>query len=59
LRCLRTRDWCAGRGVEFVSLTAMLRDRVVEGFPVYFTYHARWTDEGHAAVAAHLATSLW
>ena len=53
------RDWCVEQGVEFVSLTKVLRDRVAAGVPVYFTYDAHWTEEGHAAVAAHLAASLW
>jgi hypothetical protein len=51
-------DWCAERGIEFVSLTAMLRDRVADGVPVYFTYDAHWTEEGHAAVSAHFARVL-
>jgi hypothetical protein len=52
------RDWCVDRGVEFVSLTEVLREHVAEGVPTYFTYDPHWSDEGHAAVAAHLATTL-
>jgi len=52
------RDWCAGPGVDFVSLTKVLRERTAEGVPTYFTYDPHWSDEGHAAVAAHLATTL-
>ena len=51
-------DWCTEQGIEFVSLTAVLRERVAEGVPVYFTYDAHWTEEGHVAVAAHLAALL-
>jgi hypothetical protein len=53
------RDWCAGRGVDFVSLTALLRERIAEGVPAYFTYDPHWSDEGHAAVAVHLAATLF
>ena len=53
------REWCSGRGVEFVSLTKVLRERIAEGVPAYFTYDPHWTDEGHAAVATHLATALF
>lgn len=52
------RDWCAAQGVEFRSLTPVLRARMAEGVPVFFTYDPHWTEEGHAAVAAHLAESL-
>jgi len=52
------RDWCAAQGVDFVSLTPVLRARMAEGIPVFFTYDPHWTDEGHAAVAAHLADFL-
>ena len=53
------RDWCAGRGVGFVSLTKVLRERIAEGVPAYFTYDPHWSDEGHVAVATHLATILF
>lgn len=52
------RDWCAAQGVEFRSLTPVLRARMAEGVPVFFTYDPHWTEEGHAVVAAHLAASL-
>ena len=52
------RDWCAERGVEFISLTNVLRERIADGVPAYFTYDPHWTDEGHAAVATHLAPTL-
>jgi hypothetical protein len=52
------RDWCVAQGVDFVSLTPVLRARMAEGVPVFFTYDPHWTEEGHAVVAAHLAESL-
>ncbi len=52
------RDWCAARGIDFISLTTPLRERVAAGVPVYFTYDQHWTEQGHAAVAAILAASL-
>jgi hypothetical protein len=54
----RLRDWCADRGVAFVSLTAALRDAMGRGIPVYFTYDPHWTEQGHRVVAEHLADSL-
>jgi hypothetical protein len=54
----RLRDWCAENGVEFVSLTAPLRDALGRGVPVYFTYDPHWTEQGHAVVAGHLASIL-
>ncbi len=52
------RDWCAAQGVDFVSLTPVLRARMAEGVPVFFTYDPHWTEAGHAVVAARLAESL-
>ena len=47
--------WCAAQGVEFLPLTASLRDAIGRGIPVYFTYDPHWTEQGHAVVAAHIA----
>lgn len=52
------RDWCAAERIEFVSLTAPLRERMAQGDPVYFTYDPHWTERGHLAVADHLAAYL-
>jgi hypothetical protein len=49
-------DWCAATGIEFVSLTAPLREAMAQGVPVYFTYDPHWSEQGHAVAARHLAT---
>jgi hypothetical protein len=50
--------WCAAQGIEFVALTAPLREAMAAGIPVYFTYDPHWTEQGHAVVASYLAQRL-
>lgn len=52
------RDWCAARGIPFVSTTATLREAVASGIPAYFTFDPHWTAEGHAVVARRLEEAL-
>ena len=47
-----TADLCRTEGIHFVSLTAALRDQLLRGRQVYFTYDQHWTPEGHQVVAA-------
>ena len=52
------REFCARHGVEFVSPTRALRERMAAGVPVYFTYDQHWTRLGHEVVAEVLAAHL-
>jgi hypothetical protein len=52
------RVWCSEHGVEFVSATQALRERVARGEQAYFTYDQHWTELGHEAVAELLAGTL-
>lgn len=49
-----TADLCRSEGIHFVSLTAALREGLLRGRQVYFTYDQHWTPEGHQVVAAEL-----
>jgi hypothetical protein len=51
-------DYCRGKGIEFVSLTAPLQEAMRAGKRVYFTYDQHWSPEGHALAAEHLATRI-
>jgi len=44
-------EFCRTEGIEFVSLTARLREGLAQGRPLYYTYDQHWTPEGHEAVA--------
>ena len=52
------RAWCQGRGIELLSATELLRQRMAAGEQVYFTYDQHWTELGHAAVGEWLALAL-
>ena len=43
--------WCRGQSIPFLSLTAALREAVIEGRQVYYTYDQHWTPDGHEVVA--------
>jgi hypothetical protein len=51
-------DFCRGKGIEFVSLTAPLREAMLAGKRAYFTYDQHWSPEGHAIVAERLAARI-
>jgi hypothetical protein len=51
-------DYCRARGIEFVSLTAPLREAMLAGKRAYFTYDQHWSPEGHAIVAERLAARI-
>lgn len=44
-------DWCRREEIPFVGLTAALREAVLQGKQVYFTYDQHWTPDGHEVVA--------
>mgnify|MGYP000652970109 CR=1 FL=1 len=52
------RRWCESSGVEFVSLTGPLRESVVRGEQVYYTYDQHWTPLGHDLAARVLAEAF-
>jgi hypothetical protein len=65
--CLAWRPWdlesrfarlCADEGIEFVSLTALMRDAARAGDLLYVPDDSHWNAAGHAFVARQLA-SIW
>jgi hypothetical protein len=51
-------DFCRDKGIEFISLTAPLREAMLAGKRVYFTYDQHWSPEGHALAAEVLAARI-
>ena len=45
------RELCESEGIEFISTTDILRERMTRGVQVYYTYDQHWTRWGHLAVA--------
>lgn len=52
------REWCERREVPFISLTPAMREAVVAGEQVYFTYDQHWSPTGHAVAARQIRTAL-
>jgi hypothetical protein len=52
------RAFCESQGIEFVSVTRMLREHVARGDQVLYTYDAHWTPAGQKAVGEVLAAYL-
>jgi hypothetical protein len=52
------REFCLAEGIEFVSMTSMLRERVARGEQVYFSYDGHWSPSGQRAVGTALAQHL-
>ncbi len=53
-----TADFCRKQAIEFVSLTDILRQQILAGRWVYFTYDQHWSPEGHRIVADFLADKI-
>ncbi len=51
-------DFCRRKGVEFISLTGPLREAMLAGKRVYFTYDQHISPEGHRIVAQVLAKTI-
>ena len=51
-------ELCRREGVDFVSLTAALREATVRGQQAYYSYDQHWTPEGHKIVAETIADHL-
>ena len=45
------QDWCRREGIPFLALTEALREAVLEGTQVFYTYDQHWTPDGHRVVA--------
>jgi hypothetical protein len=52
------KHWCKKTGVECVSTTLPLREAVLAGRQVYYTYDQHWTPEGNDVVAQVLSDYL-
>jgi hypothetical protein len=52
------REFCESEGIELISTTDVLRERMAQGAQVYYTYDQHWTKWGHAAVAEVIAEYL-
>ncbi len=52
------KDFCRAESIEFLSLTAPLREAISRGKQAYFTYDQHWTPIGHEIVANALSTYL-
>ena len=51
-------EFCESKGIELISTTDVLRERMAQGVQVYYTYDQHWTKWGHAAVAEVIAKYL-
>lgn len=51
-------NWCKETGTECVSTTLALREAIVAGRQVYYTYDQHWTPEGNKVTASVLANYL-
>ena len=52
------KSWCKEAGAECVSTTLALREAVLAGRQVYYTYDQHWTPEGNKVTAEVLASYL-
>ena len=52
------KQFCDEQEIPFVSLTQILREKMLEGTRAYFTYDQHWSPEGHQVVADYLAKTL-
>lgn len=52
------RELSESEGVELISTTDVLQERMAQGVQVYYTYDQHWTRWGHAAVAEVIAEHL-
>jgi len=52
------RQFCAEKGIPFLSLTEPLRQKTQEGVRTYYTYDQHWTPDGHAAIAEYLSEHI-
>jgi lysophospholipase L1-like esterase len=52
------REFCQTNGIEFISLTPMLRARMAAGEQVFYTYDMHWSPLGQRAVGKALAQYL-
>lgn len=50
---------CRSKGIRFVSLTAVLRQKIAKGTQAYYTYDQHWSPDGHRIVADYLAQTLF
>lgn len=48
------KELCEELGIEFVSLTEILRQAISRGQQAYYTYDQHWTPDGHKLVARTL-----
>ncbi|UCG46230.1 MAG: hypothetical protein JSU94_12070 [Phycisphaerales bacterium] len=48
-------DFCRAESIEFLSLTAPLREAIAQGKQAYFTYDQHWTPVGHEIVVNALS----
>jgi hypothetical protein len=44
-------EWCQSESIPFITLTPALREGVLNGRQVYYTYDQHWTPDGHEVVA--------
>ncbi len=51
-------DFCRSESIDFIGLTAYLRQTTLEGIQVYFTYDQHWTPVGHIEAAGAIAMSF-
>lgn len=45
------REFCEVEGIDFISTTQILREKMAQGIQIYYTYDQHWTRFGHEAVA--------
>jgi hypothetical protein len=46
--------FCRDKGIEFVSLTGPLRQKIAQGLQAYYTHDRHWTPVGHEIAAETL-----
>lgn len=51
-------EFCQREAIDFLSLTAVLREKTSAGIQTYYCYDQHWTAEGHQVVADFLADKL-
>ncbi|NLH16812.1 MAG: hypothetical protein GX455_09550 [Phycisphaerae bacterium] len=52
------KNYCRGKGIEFISLTEPLREAILAGKRAYFAYDQHISPEGHQIVAEQLAEQI-